>query len=281
MIDLHIHTAASDGSDSVRELAEKLRKNDIDIFAVTDHDTIDGALEMEKFVWPGARFVKGVEFSCISPLGKCHILGYGYDAADSQLLAALKEGSDLRMAKLEARLAYVRETYQIKFTQEELDWLYSMKSPGKPHIADLMLKRGIGKDRNDVIRNYIHGNSGRMKKGRDRISAQTAITGILHAGGIPVWAHPLGGEGEKLLSQEQFANQLQTLKESGIRGLECHYSRYSQEQVQFLRSMAVKHGLLISGGSDYHGSRKNIALGTLNANGAAVREQDLTILQNL
>ncbi|MCD7832708.1 MAG: PHP domain-containing protein [Lachnospiraceae bacterium] len=275
MIDLHMHTTSSDGSDSIRELAAKLREREIDTFAVTDHDTIDGALEMETIVWPGARFVKGVEFSCISPAGKCHILGYGYDASDVQLQAALKEGSDLRMAKLGDRLAYVQETYRIAFTREELDWLYSMKSPGKPHIADLMLKRGIGKNRDDVIRNYIHG----TKKGADRIEAQMAISGILHAGGIPVWAHPLGGEGEKPLSWEQFANQLRTLMESGIRGLECYYSRYTREQVQFLRDMAKKYGLLISGGSDYHGSRKNIALGTLNAYGAAVSEDELTILR--
>lgn len=277
MIDLHMHTTASDGSDSIRELAAKLREREIDTFAVTDHDTIDGALEMETIVWPGARFVKGVEFSCISPAGKCHILGYGYDASDVQLQAALKEGSDLRMAKLGDRLAYVQETYRIVFTREELDWLYSMKSPGKPHIADLMLKRGIGKNRDDVIRNYIHG----TKKGADRIEAQTAISGILHAGGIPVWAHPLGGEGEEMLSREQFANQLRTLMRSGIRGLECHYSRYTREQVQFLRDMAKKYDLLISGGSDYHGSRKNIALGTLNTYGAAVSEDELTILRVL
>ncbi|MCD8074909.1 MAG: PHP domain-containing protein [Lachnospiraceae bacterium] len=277
MIDLHMHTTASDGSDSIRELAAKLREREIDTFAVTDHDTIDGALEMETIVWPGARFVKGVEFSCISPAGKCHILGYGYDASDVQLQAALKEGSDLRMAKLGDRLAYVQKTYRIVFTREELDWLYSMKSPGKPHIADLMLKKGIGKNRDDVIRNYIHG----TKKGADRIEAQTAISGILHAGGIPVWAHPLGGEGEGLLSGEQFANQLRTLMGSGIRGLECHYSRYTREQVQFLRDMAKKYDLLISGGSDYHGSRKNIALATLNAYGAAVSEDELTILRVL
>ncbi|MCD7814892.1 MAG: PHP domain-containing protein [Lachnospiraceae bacterium] len=277
MIDLHMHTTASDGSDSIRELAAKLREREIDTFAVTDHDTIDGALEMETIVWPGARFVKGVEFFCISPAGKCHILGYGYDASDVQLQAALKEGSDLRMAKLGDRLAYVQETYRIVFTREELDWLYSMKSPGKPHIADLMLKRGIGKNRDDVIRNYIHG----TKKGADRIEAQTAISGILHAGGIPVWAHPLGGEGEEMLSREQFANQLRTLMRSGIRGLECHYSRYTREQVQFLRDMAKKYDLLISGGSDYHGSRKNIALGTLNTYGAAVSEDELTILRVL
>ncbi|MCD8338111.1 MAG: PHP domain-containing protein [Lachnospiraceae bacterium] len=277
MIDLHIHTEASDGSDSIPELLSKLKECGIHTFAVTDHDTIDGALEMEHVVWQGARYVKGVEFSCVSPFGKCHILGYGYNASDPQLLAALKEGAELRMAKLGQRLSYVQETYHIQFAQEELDWLYSLKSPGKPHIAELLLKRGIGKDRNDVIRNYIHG----TKNEADRILAQTAISGILHAGGIPVWAHPLGGEGDELLSNEQFTVQLRSLIKSGIRGLECHYSRYSKEQVQFLREKAVRHHLLISGGSDYHGSRKNIALGTLNAYGEPVYEEDLTILQEI
>ncbi|MCC8103343.1 MAG: PHP domain-containing protein [Clostridiales bacterium] len=281
MVDLHIHTAASDGSDSVQELLVRLKKYDIDTFAVTDHDTIDGALEMERAVEPGVRYVKGVEFSCISPVDKCHILGYGYDATDSQLLAALKEGSDLRMAKLDARLAYVQETYHVEFTQEELDWLYGMKSPGKPHLADILLKRGIGKDRNDVIRNYIHEKDHGTNKTADRISAHMAISGILHAGGIPVWAHPLGGEGEPLLSREQFTDRLQFLMESGIKGLECYYSRYSKEQVFFLQDMAKRHDLLISGGSDYHGSRKDIALGTLNAYGAVVKEENLTVLSKL
>ncbi|MCD7954984.1 MAG: PHP domain-containing protein [Lachnospiraceae bacterium] len=337
MIDLHMHTSASDGSDSVGELLTNLQKASIDTFAVTDHDTIDGAVEMETALAKEAsanfpvdsiakartasgtvsggtaeargsadaavgrsdirpdsgsggaaipqsamnlhdiRYVKGVEFSCLTPLGKCHLLGYRYDAGDPELLAALKEGADLRRAKLEDRLVYLQKTYQVTFTEEELAWLHSQKSPGKPHIADLLLKRGIGENRNDVIQNYIRG----TKKSADRISAQTAISGILHAGGIPVWAHPLGGEGEKLLSEAQFESQLLYLIGCGIKGLECHYSRYNEEQVTFLRAQAQKHGLLISGGSDYHGSRKTIALGTLNAYGAPVYEEQLTILRQL
>ncbi|MCC8045805.1 MAG: PHP domain-containing protein [Clostridiales bacterium] len=293
MIDLHLHTNASDGSDSIGELLANLQAAGIDTFAVTDHDTIDGAVEMETALAAAGtitkagiaadtaadsiRYVKGVEFSCLTPLGKCHLLGYRYDAGDPELLAALKEGADLRRAKLEDRLVYLQKTYQVTFTEDELSWLHSQKSPGKPHIADLLLKRGIGENRNDVIQNYIRG----TKKSVDRIQAQTAISGILHAGGIPVWAHPLGGEGEKLLSEAQFENQLQYLIECGIQGLECHYSRYNKEQITFLRSQAQKHGLLISGGSDYHGSRKTIVLGTLNAYGAPVYEEQLTILRKL
>ncbi|MCD8104094.1 MAG: PHP domain-containing protein [Lachnospiraceae bacterium] len=328
MIDLHMHSSASDGSDSIPELFANLSNAGIDTFAVTDHDTIDGAMEMEDLIAGiaqnqatsgdavpaevfsgdavqtkipfggaaqtqilfdgtaqtagsrtarGLRYVKGVEFSCVTPLRKCHLLGYRYDADDPELNAALREGAALRRAKLDDRLAYLRKTYRVDFTDAELAWLHSQKSPGKPHIADLLLKRGIGKSRDDVIQNCIR----ETKSGPDRIPAQTAISGILHAGGIPVWAHPLGGEGERLLSAEEFESQLLYLIQSGIRGLECHYSRYNEEQVAFLRTQANRHGLLISGGSDYHGTRKTIALGTLNACGAPVCEEQLTILRKL
>ena len=78
-VDLHIHTTASDGSDSPSRLLENLRNAGITTFAVTDHDTIDGALEMEALVTDQFRFHRGIEFSCQSPAGKCHILGYGFD----------------------------------------------------------------------------------------------------------------------------------------------------------------------------------------------------------
>ncbi|MCD7746293.1 MAG: PHP domain-containing protein [Lachnospiraceae bacterium] len=299
MIDLHMHSNASDGSDSIPELLAHLQKANIDTFAITDHDTIDGAMEMEAAVSvsrlrpesgdtdsdthashpaPVPRYIKGIEFSCLSPLYKCHILGYRYDADDPEFQAAIREGNDLRLAKLEQRISYLRETYQVEFTNEELTWLHSQKSPGKPHLADLLLKRGIGASRDDVIRNCFRGIK---TDGTDRISTHTAISGILHAGGIPVWAHPLGGEGEKLLTPEKFEAQLQILIGEGIRALECHYSRYNKEQVQFLRKEAEGYGLLISGGSDYHGVRKTIALGTLNAYNAPVREEELTILREL
>ncbi|MCC8051502.1 MAG: PHP domain-containing protein [Clostridiales bacterium] len=308
MVDLHIHSSASDGSDSIPELLTNLQKADIDTFAVTDHDTIDGAVEMETATRAlNLHYIKGIEFSCISPLRKCHLLGYRYDANDPVFLSAIREGNDLRLAKLERRLAFLRETYHVEFTDEELAWLHSQKSPGKPHLADLLLKRGIGKSRDDIIRNYFRGadvdctkkispdrfgsnytdsSPDRMieeshQKDCDRIAAHTAISGILHAGGIPVWAHPLGGEGERLLTEHEFEEQLQYLIRQGLGGLECHYSRYNEEQVLFLREQAEKHDLLISGGSDYHGTRKTIALGTLNAYRAPVCEKQLTILQKL
>ncbi len=260
LIDLHIHTTASDGSDSPAELARKVAG--LRIFSVTDHDTIDGALQMEKLVPEGSVYIRGVEFSCVSPAGKCHILGYGYDPNHPALLAALEEGRTLRLDKLQRRLDALREHFGIVLTAEELSRLYSQNSPGKPHLGRILLERGLAETLDGAIQTYL-----KIKvPGRDRIDAGRAIAAIEAAGGRSVWAHPLGGEGEKRLTPEKFENQLQTLLEAGLWGMECHYSRYSPEEIQFLLDRAAAHGLTVTGGSDYHGANKpGLELGMLSA----------------
>lgn len=277
-VDLHIHTTASDGSDSPEALLENLKKAGITTFSVTDHDTMDGALEIEALVPAEFRFIRGIEFSCETPAGKCHILGYHYDPTDPVFLAALAEGAALRQEKLLERLQYLEETLQITFTEAELAWIHSQKSPGKPHFGKLLVDRGIAATIDEAIQVYINPHKPR----RDRIDGSTAVSAILHAGGIPVWAHPLGGEGEKRLTVEKFRAQLDYLMGQGIRGLECHYSRYTRSDTDFLVHQSQNHGLLVSGGSDYHGTNKrDLPLGCLNAHGTAIQPEALTILDLL
>ena len=264
LFDLHMHTTASDGSDTPAQLAGKIRWAGIRLFSVTDHDTVDGALEMEKLVPEGVRFLRGVEFSCVSPGGKCHILGYGFDPAHPAFRAALEEGRFLRMDKLERRLKLMEENFGILLTDRERRWLMSRNSPGKPHLGRILLNRGLATDLTGAIGRYIPD-----VPGRDRIEAETAVRAVEAAGGISVWAHPLGGEGEKRLTPEQFETQMETLLGCGIRGMECWYSRYTLEEVQLLMERAAEHGLIVTGGSDYHGlNREGLALGMLNAQGA-------------
>ncbi len=140
------------------------------------------------------------------------------------------------------------------------------------------MDRGLAENIDTAIQRYINP----CPVLRDRIDGSTAVSAILHAGGIPVWAHPLGGEGEKRLAQEQFRAQLAYLMGCGIRGLECYYSRYESADRAFLAEQAALHGLLVSGGSDYHGSNKrNLPLGRLSADDAVVPADALTILNAL
>lgn len=261
-VDLHIHTTASDGADTPGELAAKVAAAGLRLFSVTDHDTVDGALEMEKFVPDGVKYIRGVEFSCLSPGGKCHILGYDYDPDHPAFRAALEEGRRLRMEKLDRRLEQLKIDHGIVLTDAERTWLLSRNSPGKPHLGRIIRDRGLAPDLDSAIRGFI-----RDVPGRDRIEAKTAIEAIAAAGGCPVWAHPLGGEGEKRLSSEKFENLLETLCGYGLRGLECRYSRYGRKESEFLLAHAAQRGLIPTGGSDYHGSnKKDIALGQIGEN---------------
>lgn len=260
LIDLHIHTTASDGTDTPEMLAQKVAAAGLRVFSVTDHDTIEGSLAMEALVPEGVLFLRGVEFSCLSPAGKCHILGYGYDPECPEFQAALEEGRQLRLDKLERRIDHIRDKYGVELTDEEIAWLHSRKSPGKPHLGKLLLDRGLAPDMTTAIRTFLSG-----VPGRDRIEASTAIRAIEAAGGLSVWAHPLGGEGDKPLSPTKFDDQLSVLLSYGLRGLECWYSRYCMMQVQFLLDQARNHSLTVTGGSDYHGSNKKaLELGQLN-----------------
>ena len=274
-IDLHLHSSASDGSDSIPELLRKVQSNGLSAFSVTDHDTIDGALEMQNLVPKGIQYIPGIEFTCITPHGKCHILGYRYDPNCPELQEVLAHGKLLRSRKLTRRLEIMEENFGIRLTEQEMSWLLSQKSPCKPHIANVLVKRGLFPDNKTAISEVLD----HCEVPNSRIDAAEAIPAIRKAGGIPVWAHPLGGEGEDLLTEQAFKAQLACLRSAGIQGLECFYSRYSQENIDFLRKAAYENSLLISGGSDYHGkNKKNISIGKLNADCKDIPKEQLTIL---
>jgi hypothetical protein len=278
IVDLHLHTTASDGTDTPQQLLAHLEELGITVFSVTDHDTDRGALELEPLV-SGRKdlcFYRGIEFSCITPVHQCHILGYLYQPDHPTFQALLAKGRALRAAKMRRRIEVLRDRYQIVFTEEQLRWLAAQESAGKPHLAALMTENGSVSSRAeafDLLR--------QIRTPGDKIDAAEAVRGILSAGGVPVWAHPLGGEGERRLTQEVFLQQLDLLCGAGIRGLECCYSRYRAAESAALRAAAEQRGLLISGGSDYHGKAKDIRLGTLCREEVPVDPGTLTILDEL
>lgn len=262
--DLHIHSNCSDGSDTVDELAEKIKKAEIEIFALTDHDTVEGCkLMSEKFE---TGFIKGIELTCLLEDIKCHILGYGIDIENPKLKELIEKGKILRRKKLETRIHYLKDTWDFEFTKEELDWLYSRKSVVKTHLANILVKRGLAENNIAAMEKYLNG----CKTGNTRFDGKEAIKTIQQAGGIAVWAHPLGGEGEKHLDFNAFIPKLEKMLKYNIQGLECYYSRYNKEEIKFLTDCAEKYNLYTTGGSDYHGTNKNIPLTKLNTDNTPV-----------
>ena len=278
LADLHLHSNFSDGSDSILELLENIKKSNIKIFALTDHDTVEGCAQIASLVSDDIKFIPSVELTCKAGSIKCHILGYNCDYNNKVLLDLIKKGKELRRVKLETRIKYLEKTWGIVLTQEELDWLYSRKSVVKTHVANVLVKRGLAKDNLNAMQKYLDG----CKAGDTRFSGEEAIEAIISSGGIPVWAHPLGGEGEEHLDKEGFLEKLEEMLSFGIMGLECYYSRYNSEEIEFLISCAKEKNLLISGGSDYHGSNKNnIQIGCLCTEDLLVDLEKLTILNKI
>ena len=275
--DLHVHSSYSDGSDGIPELVEQLERAGVDIFALTDHDTIAGCVEMQELIPPQIKFIPSVELTCRAGDIKCHILGYNCNPKNKTLTDLIEKGKVLRRKKLETRIGYLKDAWNIDLTEEERAWLYSRRSVVKTHLANILVNRGLAGDNVSAMKKYLDG----CKTGDTRFTGEEGIAAIMAAGGVPVWAHPLGGEGEEHLSDEEFLPKLEVMKNFGIKGLECYYSRYNFEEINFLVECANKNGLLISGGSDYHGTNKNIPLLRLNCEGVPVDSDKLTLLQHV
>ena len=113
-IDLHMHTTVSDGTDTPPEIVDRVKEAGIDLFAVTDHDAIQGAVEVSNM--PAVKngdilFLKGVEFSCKDEDGKYHILGYQYDETSSSILDVVNKAHELRMSKVVQRIDFLKEEF--------------------------------------------------------------------------------------------------------------------------------------------------------------------------
>lgn len=275
LADLHLHSNYSDGSDSLKDLMNNIIKSEIKIFALTDHDTIEGCKEISQILPNNIKFIPSIELTCKAGDIKCHILGYNCDFNNETLLNLISKGKELRRKKLETRINYLKEVWDIELTEEELDWLYTRKSVVKTHLANILVKRGLANDNISAMKKYLDG----CKSGDTRFTGEEAINAVIESGGIPVWAHPLGGEGEKHITKEEFLAKLKNMKNFGIRGLECYYSRYNFEEINFLLKVAKENDLLITGGSDYHGTNKDIPLCKLNSEGIKISSDLLTLLK--
>ena len=276
-VDLHLHSNYSDGSDSIQELLNTILNAGIKIFALTDHDTVEGCLEMQNIVPKDITFIPSVELTCKADTVKCHILGYNCDYNNKTLLDLIQKGKILRKNKLETRIKYLKDIWNIELTDSEKDWLYSRKSVVKTHIANILVNRGLASNNLEAMAKYLDG----CKSGDTRFSGEEAIKAITESGGIPVWAHPLGCEGEKHLSEEEFFEKFKIMKNFGIKGLECFYSRYSLKEIKFLTNFAKNNNLLISAGSDYHGLNKDVTIAKLNTENKNINIEDITLLKSL
>ena len=257
-IDLHMHSTVSDGTDTPEMILAHVRAAGINLFSLTDHDAVQGAVDICRIRKAGdPHFIPGVEFSCKDEEGKYHILGFGYDADTEGIRQVVALGHSYRMQKAQARLRFLEEQFGFRFPEKELAALLSMANPGKPHIANLMVKLGYAETKEQAIREYINQVHFRL----EYVRPEEAITGILASGGIPVLAHPSYGDGDQLILGEDMDQRIRRLMRFGLKGLEGFYSGFTAKIRKEILGFADRYNLYVTAGSDYHGSNKMIALG--------------------
>ena len=311
--DLHMHSIYSDGKDDLPALLEKVRAAGIRTFALTDHDTVDGAQQMIGLVPSDMRFIPSIEFSCkYLEEGKdakwsCHILGHGADPSKTGFADVVRAAKQVRLDKMQWRYDALQAIYHITFTPQQKAWIDSHSSPGKPHLAQVLTgmlyeekewQLPDEKSSDEAWKQYRGHFQNLIKEKLNSLSRKSAdagiapcsahmepreaIGGILLGDGLPVWAHPFGENIGKFISRDKVRLRLEKLISFGLQGIECWYSQYNEEEIGFLLSLAEEYGLLVSGGSDYHSfSVKPNRLGELNTYGRPVDEGMLSILQAL
>ena len=133
LVDMHLHTTASDGSFSPSEVVQRVKSSGVKVFSLTDHDTTAGVHEVEDDIPKGMEFFKGIEFSCKAGDIKCHILGYSYDDNHPDFMKALAAAEAKREDKLAIRIEHLREVDGIELTADEIAELEAIPSDWKSH----------------------------------------------------------------------------------------------------------------------------------------------------
>ena len=264
VLDLHMHSTVSDGTDTPEALLAHVRAAGIGLFSLTDHDAIEGCRRiLAARTDDDPAFIPGIEFSCRDEEGQYHVLGYGYDPDAEPINAIVRQGHAYRMRKVTGRLDFLKERFGFVFSADDVDRLLSMPNPGKPHIGNLMVSYGYAKTKEEAITKFIN-----QAEFRDQyVRPEDAIQGILKSGGIPVLAHPPYGSGDQLILGKELDARVQKLMGYGLLGVEAFYSGFTKKLRNEVLALAEKYDLYVTAGSDYHGSNKLIPLGDTGLNG--------------
>lgn len=242
-IDLHTHTNASDGLLAPAALVRAARAAGLSVVGIADHDTVNGIAEaLSAAEAEGITLVPGVEINAYHGAFEYHILGYFLDHRDARLavaLAGLREARVRRMEKIVGLLGGLG----MELPPEEVLALAGDGSVGRPHIARAMAARGYVSSIREAFDRFI-GEGKPAYAPRSKLSPSEAIAVIKGAGGLPVLAHPGLWPGDELIPQ---------LAAWGIVGIEAYTPDHTEEQIARYLALARELGLVVTGGSDYHG----------------------------
>jgi predicted metal-dependent phosphoesterase TrpH len=261
---LHCHTTASDGNLAPEQLVARAAGLGIEVLAITDHDTLEGlpAARDEALRWD-ITVVPGVEISTISGREEIHLLGYFVEPGHPELEALLARTREARRERAREMLARLARLGLPVEWEQVVNAAGGNGSIGRPHVAATLLEAGHVSSWDEAFDLWI-GRGCPAYVERYKLSPEEAIQLVSRSGGLTVLAHPYiynrHGERKSALDLKRW---LPRLKAAGLVGIEVYYSNYPRRASRQLLSLAVRHDLLITGGSDFHGGMLGHGLGSV------------------
>jgi predicted metal-dependent phosphoesterase TrpH len=243
IVDFHSHTYESDGSLSPQELADFMGERKVEVFSISDHDTLSayGAFAPRN----GARVVTGIEINTTYRGNEVHVLGYGVPL-DSPALQALVDANVVaRRARVERMVLQLQRAGYGITVGDVLREAGHAKALGRPHVGKALIRAGLAPDIEWAFRNLLRtGKPGYVPS--THVTPQAAIDAISTSGGVAVLAHP------GRLKDRSLIDELATC---GLQGLEVFYPLHDADDVRIFREIAARYRLVMTAGADFHDIR--------------------------
>lgn len=249
-VDLHLHSTASDGTDTPGDLVRKAAALGLSAIALTDHDTLNGLPEAREAAQSvGIELVPGCELSTMTPYGELHLLAFWPEESAKTLKALEIQALNRRERNLNILERLV--TLGVNISEQELLAEAGGSIVGRPHIASILLRRGVVRNKSEAFARFL-GRDGAAYVPRELLSPLEGVRLLRSFNAVTAIAHPL-----LLRAPEKYLRGLITeLAAAGLDALEAYHSEHSAEETRRVVDLAAAHGLLLCGGSDYHGDAK-------------------------
>ena len=250
MIDLHVHTTASDGQYTPAQIIQKAAEKNIKVIAITDHDTIGGLQEaLQEGKKQGITVVPGIELNITFPTGEFHLLGHGLKEPSKSLLYIVE---NVIKNRNDRNLQIIQKMNEdgVPITMEELNEDYPDTVIGRPHFAAELVKHKVVKTRQQAFDQYL-ARGRKWYVPRICTNLDEAIVAIRESGGVPVLAHPMS----LYLSWGRLPDFLKECYEKGVIGIEAFHPGARVTECLRLEELGRKLGFIITAGSDFHGEK--------------------------
>lgn len=252
MIDLHMHTVFSDGSVLPEDLVNLAVEHKLEAIAITDHDTTESLSHAQKAAAQKAaeghslEIIPGIEVNTVWKEKEVHILGYYIDPDNDMLQAVIENHRASRVIQIQEMAQKLKNKAKLNIRYEDIVALSNDEGTlGRPHVAKAIVASGGARNISQAFSKYLSPSCETYVR-RKTVPPHEAVEAIYESGGIAVIAHP--GE------MEMTADLAEDLMNYGLRGLEAYHRSHSPALIEFHCTLAEKLGLIVTGGTDFHGT---------------------------